>query len=251
MTPCRLLPLHSPLSLSSTALAANPLPTDQDLQQMLEKGDYRACLQQTARVLNISGDLGRNYDPFVLQMRRGECLVNLGDNATALAAYTAALHSADDGKKAEQARAMISLIHASRGLVYTPNGGQPINIVPLADRKLAMAALFADSLPTANQALHAALDANVINPILDLFPKIQELHALEMLGTGNDEKTQPMLIAMGDRARDMISSAPRRRRPPRYHRQPRQPARRLRRQHRLHQRPGLVGPRHPHRPLPR
>ena len=76
----------------------------------------------------------------------------------------------------------------------------------MADRKLAMAALFTDSLPGANRQLQTALDANVLNPIMDIFPKIEELHALEMLGTGSDQTTQPMLVSMGDRAREMIGT---------------------------------------------
>ena len=83
MSRVRLIPLFL-LAISSTALAAGQLATDAELQQMFDKGDYRACLQQTARVLGLKGEAANNYDPYTMQMRRGECLLSLGDSPTAL-----------------------------------------------------------------------------------------------------------------------------------------------------------------------
>jgi hypothetical protein len=206
MFPARIAFL-SLLALSSpTHAAASPtIPTDADLQQMFERGDYRACLQQTARVLQFKGEAARPYDPFVLHMRRGECLLRLNDGATALTAFTAALNAANSGAKAEIARANIVVIKASRALNFTPAaGGTAINIVQPDARKRAMALLCTDLLRISRNEYNNAMSAQGIGPILEFFPKMQELHALEMVGTGMDPQTQPMLLEMGERARTLL-----------------------------------------------
>ncbi len=103
------------LTGGSMAIAQTPVPTDQDLQKMYDQKEYRTCLQQTARVLQLRGDAAHAYDPFTLQMRRGECFLNLGDWGTAVMAYRAAVAAAHTATEGEQARAMELLVKASRG----------------------------------------------------------------------------------------------------------------------------------------
>src|SRR6202020_2531598 len=72
------------------AMGQNAAPTDQDLQKMFDQKEYRTCLQQTARVMQLRGDAAHAYAPYTLQMRRGECFLNLGDWGSATFAYEAA-----------------------------------------------------------------------------------------------------------------------------------------------------------------
>jgi hypothetical protein len=195
------------LLVSSPAWAANPtIPTELDLQQMFDKKDYRACLQQSARVLNLTGEAAKAYDRFNLQMRRGECLLNLNDPQTALSAYNAALAAADTPLRAETARAHVALIKGSRNVNFVPaGGGTAISIIPLDSRKAAMAALCKERLAAAEQEYKAAVSSTSLTPIMNFFPKIQDMHALEITSGGSDEKTQPILLAMGERARELIN----------------------------------------------
>jgi hypothetical protein len=185
--------------------AAAALPTEADLQQLLDQKQYRACLQQTARVLNLRNDA---YDPFVLQMRRGECLLNLNDPTTALFAYTAALNAASTPRKADDARVMIALINASRGTQYFPKSAdaQPINIVPFDTRVAAIQALYKEQMAAGARDLAAAQQASNLQPIISIIPAAQSLHALEIAATGKDVETRPMLVAIGNRARDLITA---------------------------------------------
>lgn len=195
------------MMLTSQAWAANPtIPTEQDLQQMFDKKEYRACLQQSARVLSLTGDAAKPYDRYTLQMRRGECLLNLNDPQTALGAYNAALTASDTPVRGETARAHVALIKGSRNGNFVPaGGGAPISIIPLDSRKTAMAALCKERLAASEQEYKGAVSSTSLTPIMNFFPKIQEMHALEITAGGSDEKTQPILLAMGERARELIN----------------------------------------------
>src|SRR4051812_24070040 len=95
------------LACTAAHAATTQIPTDQDLQQLFDAKEYRACLQQSARVLQLKGEAAKAYDPFTIQMRRAECLLALNDGPTALSVFQLALNIADDGKKADLARANI------------------------------------------------------------------------------------------------------------------------------------------------
>ena len=132
-------------------------PTDQELQTMFDKKEYRTCLQQTARAMQLKGDAAHAYSLFTLQMRRGECFLNLGDWGSAAYAYNAAKTAAPTVAEAEQARAMELLVKASRGGKYNPvkTPGDPISIISAATRKQAMMALFVDQFAAATGEIKA------------------------------------------------------------------------------------------------
>ncbi|HUO07518.1 MAG TPA: hypothetical protein VM008_04395 [Phycisphaerae bacterium] len=196
------------LSCWNVGFAQTALPTDQDLQKMFDQKEYRSCLQQTARVLRLQGDAAKAYDPFTLQMRRGECFLNLGDWPTAAYAYHAAFTAAPSAAQAEQARAMEALVKASRSGQYfsskSPN--DPINIISLKTRQEAMKAFFNDQFAAAAPQIKAAQNATSLVPLIHFVPKAQELHALEMAGFGADPLTQPLLLSLGDLGRSMITT---------------------------------------------
>ena len=86
---------------------------------MYDAKQYRTCLQQIGRVLQLRGDAARPYDPASLQLLRGECLVQLQDRSTAMLAFSTAEKS-PDLQQAAQARAMSLLLSRSPGFIYTP-----------------------------------------------------------------------------------------------------------------------------------
>src|SRR5689334_18952344 len=67
-----------------------PLPTMQDLRDTYAAGQYRTCVQQVARVLNLKTPAAEKYDRSELLGLRGDCLLNLGDRAGAIKAYAEA-----------------------------------------------------------------------------------------------------------------------------------------------------------------
>jgi hypothetical protein len=196
------------LAWGNAGFAQTPVPSDQDLQKMLDQKEYRTCLQQTARVLQLRGDAARAYDPFTLQMRRGECFLNLGDWPTAVYAFHTAFTVAPSAAQAEQARAMEALVRASRSGQYFPakSPNDPINIVSPTTRQDAMKAFFNDQFAAAAPQIQTAQNATSLVPIIRFVPKAQELHALEMAGFGSDPQTQPLLLSLGDLARSMITT---------------------------------------------
>ena len=138
-----------------------PLPTPADLKQMHDAGEYRICLQQIARVLQLRGDPARPYDRYALLLLRGDCLLHLGNPTTALEAYADAEKSTEPAQLAE-ARATALLIRSSAGLQFMPKppaDGAPIDIADHASRKKAMLALHNQLLADSKPAIDAALDA--------------------------------------------------------------------------------------------
>src|SRR3954453_24035260 len=70
-----------------------PIPTMQDLRDMYAAAQYRICAQQVARVLNLKTPAAQQYERGQLLSLRGDCLLNLGDRAGAIKAYTDAQKS--------------------------------------------------------------------------------------------------------------------------------------------------------------
>src|SRR3954464_9036787 len=89
-----LLLLSAPITRAQPkAPSGPPIPTMQDLRDMYAATQYRICVQQVARVLNLKTPAAQEYDRGELLALRGDCLLNLGDRACATKAYTEAQKS--------------------------------------------------------------------------------------------------------------------------------------------------------------
>lgn len=194
------------LSLVSIAAAAPnpPLPTPADIREMFKAGQYRTCLQQIARVLQLSGDAAKPYDLYALLLLRGDCLLQLDDKPTAMIAYAEAEKSPDVAQAAA-ARAMTLLLRRSNGKTFVPpGGGQSLNILDAANRKKAMSLLFDDGLKGAQPEIRRALDSDSLVPSIDLLPRMRDLYALERTASGTDAQSRPILMQMGEHCRELI-----------------------------------------------
>jgi hypothetical protein len=203
-----LLSAISILTFAASTLAAD-LPSEPALQALFDQKNYRGCLQQTARVLNLQGPPAAAYDRFTLQMRRGECFLNLADYPTAIYAFNAALTAAPSPSQAEQARALIALIQASDGPTYRPRRAptDPINIVSPDTRAAAMKACFTDQFAARTEQIKNAQTTTSLAPIIAFVPQAQDLHALEIAGFGADPQSRPAFTAIGEQARTVITDA--------------------------------------------
>src|SRR4051794_15616662 len=81
------------LSAQVSPSGAPAMPTMQDLRDMYAAAQYRICAQQVARVLNLKTPAAQQYERGQLLALRGDCLLNLGDRAGAIKAYTDAQKS--------------------------------------------------------------------------------------------------------------------------------------------------------------
>jgi hypothetical protein len=182
-----------------------PLPTRAELKQMHDAGEYRVCLHQIGRILRLGP--AKSYDKAEMLLLRGDCLLHLEDPSTAKLAYQAAMNSTVPAQ-AREARAMTLLISRSTKLAYLPrsgDGGEAINIASHATRTRAMSALLHDELRESKPVIDRALAADNLAPIMDALPKFYDLYALERTATDGDGETRPILRAVGERARTLVS----------------------------------------------
>src|SRR3954463_6049733 len=90
-----LLLMCAPIVPAQQKQSGAPMPTMQDLRDMYAAAQYRICAQQVARVLNLKTPAAQQYERGQLLALRGDCLLNLGDRAGAIKAYTDAQKSGD------------------------------------------------------------------------------------------------------------------------------------------------------------
>src|SRR5262249_22765612 len=90
---------------------------------------------------------------------------------------------------------------------YTPPGGTTIDIVNPESRKKAMAALFAVQFKEAHDDMQNAISSPSLTPSFDVLPRLKDMTALEMTGTGQDTEIRPVLVTLGEHARGLIDNA--------------------------------------------
>lgn len=205
--------------MCATLLVANVAPaadgsrlaTRAELRQMLEAGEYRACLQQIARLLQ-SDSTGKSDDRYELLLMRGDCLLQLDDPSSAQLAYALAARS-PLAEQARQGRAMTLLIQRSRKMTYLPrseddggHGPAPagIDLASSQRRPEALRALLSDELRAEEPAFRRAVHADNLVPIREVLSKLADLYAIELTATGRDVQMRPILESIGGRARTLI-----------------------------------------------
>jgi hypothetical protein len=181
----------------------------QDLHDMYQAGQYEICLQQIARVLRLTGQDAKRYDKFTPQLLRGDCLLHLNDRASAIAAYQIAAKSPDPKISVPGRASELIARAADPKMTYKPTaarGGGLIDIVNDVSRRKAMIAMLDDQLADAGPQVAQAKTADNLTPIIAAVPKVLDLYALELAGTGRDEQMRPEMKAIGQRARKLIDN---------------------------------------------
>ena len=199
--------------LAFASIARSADVTLADAKADFDAAQYQPCLQKISRALQTrdaaAPDSPLRCDLFML---RGECLLQMKQGASAADAFRMAariVDKSDDLHRLSAASAMVTLITASRNLVYTPKppaDSGPINIVPLDSRKQAMTALYNDRLAAAKPKIDAATDSTSLAPINDLLPALRDLYLIEDASTGDTAQTKPLLTSLGEHARKLINS---------------------------------------------
>ncbi len=192
------------------AVRAADAPSMGTAQAAYAAGDFRGSLAEISKLLTTNAAKPGTQTRYDALLLRGECLLRLKMPSPAQQAFLAASRVVrQDANLTDSAVAegMSLLIQKSPGMTYKPkSGGEPIDIVDPASRKVALGALYNDLL-AANQAdIDKAMKDTSLKPTHDLIPTITDLYCLEIAATGKPTKTEGMAKAMGQHARDLINA---------------------------------------------
>lgn len=181
-----------------------PLPSMDDLREMYDAGDYRAAVQQIARVLRLKGAPAQAYDREALLLLRGQSLLAMEDPRAAKRALEEAQKSAQNDI-AMKAHGLVALIDRSKLTTYKKRSGDKaeINIADPKSLPAALSALLDDELPGFQNDAANATRADNLAPSIALIPKLLDLAAVEFLATGKYERVGEIAKSIGEHAREL------------------------------------------------
>jgi hypothetical protein len=192
-------------SFLPSAFAQNSkAPSERELRDMYDNGQYHSCLQWISRLLVLKGDAANGYDHGRLLLLRGDCQVQIGDGNRALAAYKEA-QAVRDPDTALAGLAGVLLIQNSRALSYKPKGSGPIDLKDPDGWKKAAVDLFAVKYDAAEQAIDSAQGAQLLDSIISVMPQLAELAALDRASGGDGRRLAPTINKVDQRARDLMT----------------------------------------------
>jgi hypothetical protein len=210
---CRLALLMLAVLLIAPAIRAaepEPLPTQKQLHDMFDAGQYQPLLTKLARVLALKGDPAKGYDMVDLNVLKAEaCIQQKQQDMAAVAANEAVKQTTatTDTKLATEARALAALLKHSQNLAYTPKAPPGSKPMPLADRnnrKAAYAALQTDMQSDVDAKLKAAKSSKSLPPIITATQSLGDMSAVETMATGSDTASQKSGDELAAEARTLI-----------------------------------------------
>ena len=184
-----------------------------DIHQLFDQGNYTEALAQLRLALAQKEQPGD--DRFDLLQLKGETLLRTKSDTGAADAFGAAAKIANSDEQGSPARAMEYLLRRTHDEMYTPKSQihsgattQPaISVIEKESRKQAFAALLTDELAAKSHQIDSAKKATTLPPILEIAPTVGSLQDVERAATGSTEKTGDMAKDVGDRARELITTA--------------------------------------------
>jgi hypothetical protein len=202
--------------------AATPmtLPSGDDLHKQFDTKQYQPLLQNLARVLQLKGTAAQPYDRVDLLMLRGEALLQLKQQASAVEAFDAAAKEATSMQpnvvrkpdEVAMARSMSMLVHQSRNFNYTPKmvaagtKPQPISLLDLSKRPQAFRALLTDALMEITPKAKAAGRSQTLAPIIAIVRSLGDLRALELTATKETKQSDQLLADLGEQAYKLMDA---------------------------------------------
>ena len=203
------------LSLTSSSGAAPEPPATSDvLHKMFDDAQYQPLLQKLARVLQLKGDAAKAYDRVDLETLRADALLQLKQQATAVASLNDAVKAIDDQtpeKVAARARATQILLKHAQAYQYTPkpkaagDAPKPINILDMTKRKDAFIALLADMNAEVTAKIKTAKAGKTLPPIIEAVRSITSMRAVELMAQDSDSDSQKVADALAAQAKTMMT----------------------------------------------
>ena len=197
------------------APAADQPPTPQTVRAALDGGDASDALRQISRLLAVRGPAARGLDRYELFTLKAEAHLRLKANDAAAQAFAQAAEHTDDAEKAAVARASAQLVRRSRNGVYTtrhvikrrPNPPEPIDIVSVESRKIALQSMLVDELAELAPRFRAAKVARSLPPALTTMKAARELAALELAANGSSDQANGIVEGLKQSSKELLTRA--------------------------------------------
>lgn len=194
------------------AADAEPLPAPADLHKMFEAAEYQPLLVKLTRVMQLKGDAALPYDHVDLATLKGNTLLEMKQQASAVASLNEAIKAITDQtdpKIANQARATLILVKRSQLFAYSPKTppAKPIGILDMAQRKAAFTALLADLRAEVGAKAKTAKSGNSLPPIIEAVRSISDMRAVEMIATESDTESQQLAKDLAGQAKTLMADA--------------------------------------------
>jgi hypothetical protein len=187
----------------------NRLATQDEIKMMVEAKAYRPALQAIAKAFPQTNAKVPEYDKYTLLMLRAQCLLETNDPSTALLAYQQAAALPLTLANYEAAQAMVLLLkNKGPGATFVPKFGDktPIELNTAEGRKKAIASLYYSQYAVDKPIAEDAAGAANLVPVLNIIPRLRDLHALATQGTGDDKEVVALVQPIGQHAAQLISS---------------------------------------------
>jgi hypothetical protein len=164
------------------------------------KGDYRAALQKTNKLLSTSLAPPSAADKYEILTLRGECQLQLKDRMGAVTSFKSAVKCAADVNQFAAARANAVIIERSSMGRYIPAygvGKEPIDVVAPDTRRQAMAALRDELWSKNKRQIETALKSTTLPPIEKAFVPLADMYCLELAATGQTNEAGQLMRDLG------------------------------------------------------
>jgi hypothetical protein len=220
---------RSRLILAATAIAvgtftppvhADPLPTLDEMKQMLKDDKAKELTPMLARAISLKGPDADQYPKRDLYELKGEVSLKTKARQAAIDSYVAAAKSTDKPDEAAADTGMALLVKASGGnLKYTPKPPrdkdktsssekpEPIDIVDPDSRKKALAALARDMLAVDEPKVTAAVKGTDLAQMVTVGKSLVDLRAVEIAGTGAPTDSKQLMGDLGNRATKLLGDS--------------------------------------------
>lgn len=190
---------------------AEPLPTVEDVQKLVQSGEAADALKQVNRLLSLRGKAAESYDRYELFSLKGEAHLRLKANEPAAAAFRQAAAETDDRQHKALARSTELLIRRSRNLAYTPkkvargDKAEPIDIVNADSRRKAIAALFVDEVSPLLPKVEAAKASKSVGPMIKTMAVAREMEYLELAANGSEDQVNGIVQSLREQGKTMLT----------------------------------------------
>jgi hypothetical protein len=172
-----------------------PLPTMDELKEMLEQAKYQDLLRQLPRVTILRGKAAEPYNKYDLWMLKFETHMRLKQQAAAVSDLNEAQKMTDDAKRLNYCKSVALLIKQSKNFLYQPSPQKkerpsPIDIIDPEKRKLALKALLDDEMAVIVPKVEKALNGTSLATIADALKTLQGIDVLESGADAGDDASK-------------------------------------------------------------
>jgi hypothetical protein len=212
----RVLLLTVVLSAAVPALGqpapAEPVPTPESAQKLIDDGKPAEGLKQVNRLLSMRGKAAEGLDRHAVLLLKAESHLRLKAAEAAAVAFRQAAAETEDKEQQALARASEQLVRKSKNLAYTPKKitkgekAEPIDIVDPESRRKALGAMFVDEIAPLMPKVEAAKDAKTVAPMVKAVAAVKELDYLELAANGSADQVNGIVEDVKAQGKKMLTA---------------------------------------------